>query len=272
MKLRHNKKRNTAFLYEVLVKQYTIASINKNKELMSEIKNTIVTFFAKGRPLYGELSLYKTLAETNGVDSYTAKRLLEEAQADHKKLDHRTIFNEQTKVINWINKNVGRDAFSMFVPNYKSLATISQFFGDTSGPKERVLLEKRVYVQLVGKPQVIAETKMEPMDNLVYKTVIKNFNEKYDDALTENQKHLIQHFVHSFQDQGIGFVSYVGQELDRIKAIVEGFDGDEGMKNKMGQVTEMINTFRNRPIDKEMLEKVLKLQTLAEEIQNGDHD
>jgi hypothetical protein len=40
----------------------------------------------------------------------------------------------------------------------------------------------------------------------------------------------------------------------------------------MGQVTEMINTFRNRPIDKEMLEKVLKLQTLAEEIQNGDHD
>ncbi len=33
----------------------------------------------------------------------------------YQKLDLKTLFNEQTKLINWINKNVGQDAFDTFV-------------------------------------------------------------------------------------------------------------------------------------------------------------
>ena len=37
MKLKHNKKRNTAFLYESLIKEMTKAVVDKNKELKNEI-------------------------------------------------------------------------------------------------------------------------------------------------------------------------------------------------------------------------------------------
>ena len=272
MKLRHNKKRNTAFLYEVLVKKYTVASINKDAALMSEIKDTIRSFFSKGKTLNTELSLYRTLSETAGVDTYTAKRLLEETRTRYQSLDQREIFNEQTKLISWINKNVGRDSYNAFISNYKTLATISQYFDTKTAIKESVAMEKKLITTLIAKPEVVAESNMEPMDNLVYKTVIKNFNEKYSQSLSENQKNLIQHFVFSFQDEGIGFVSYVNEEVTRIKNIVESYEGDDAVETRMESVLGLIESFKTRPIDKDMLEKVLKLQSLAEEIENGDHD
>ena len=45
MRLRHNKKRNTAFLYEMLVKHCAIYSLKKDKEMVAEIKNTIRKYF-----------------------------------------------------------------------------------------------------------------------------------------------------------------------------------------------------------------------------------
>ena len=273
MKLKHNKKRNTAFLYEMLIKHYTIASINKDKEMMMEIKNVIRSFFSKGKPLSKELTLFRNITETNGADSYTAKRLFEETVKEHEELDGLQIFNEQTKLINWINKNIGQDSFNIFMPNYKSLASIAQIFDDKNTTREKIILEKKVISMMMSKPQIIKEMKLEPMDNLVYKTVVKNFNNKYADTLLEEQKKLLQHFVLSFQDEGIGFVSYVNGEISRIKEALENYSGSTETKEKMNLVLEMVNDFRNRPIDREMLEKVMKLQGLAKEITNdGNND
>jgi hypothetical protein len=120
MKLKHNKKRNTAFLYEALVKELTKSIVHGNKELKEELMLTMKEYFAPGKPLRNELDLIKALSETKHLDLFTAERLLNETKAEYSKLNKKQIFNEQSAMISRINKVIGTDVFSNFVPNYNS--------------------------------------------------------------------------------------------------------------------------------------------------------
>ena len=44
MRLKHNKKRNTAFVYEALIRELTTSIIKKNKNLSIEVINFRIPF------------------------------------------------------------------------------------------------------------------------------------------------------------------------------------------------------------------------------------
>ena len=79
MKLKHNKKRNTAFLYEALVKELTKAVVNKDIKKKNALVSMLKENFSVGQVLQKELELIKTLSETKKVDMFTAERLLSES-------------------------------------------------------------------------------------------------------------------------------------------------------------------------------------------------
>ena len=66
MTMKHNKKRNTAFLYECLIKEMTKAIVRGKLQKKQQIVETLKRYFSKGTPLYNDLQLYKQLMETNG--------------------------------------------------------------------------------------------------------------------------------------------------------------------------------------------------------------
>ena len=76
MRVKHNKKRNTAFLYEVLVKNLTIATIKQDKDLVSEIKQQVLNFFGSSKLLGKELKAFRNIYESNKLDVYTAQRTI----------------------------------------------------------------------------------------------------------------------------------------------------------------------------------------------------
>ena len=45
MKMKHNKKRNTAILYEILTQQFTKAIVNKDVEKKNRIATTLKKYF-----------------------------------------------------------------------------------------------------------------------------------------------------------------------------------------------------------------------------------
>ena len=139
---KHNKKRNTAFIYEVLVREIIKQSINKNKEKRDIAISLVKESFKKDTEMRKELELYKTLMETNSLNERVAEKLMFEVTKQHRQLDQEKIFKEQSKAISSINKNISKDVFNNFVPNYKSLATIAQIFGQSANPKTKVILEK----------------------------------------------------------------------------------------------------------------------------------
>ena len=125
-KTRHNKKRNTAFLYEALVRELTKCIVSKDETRKSIVVSLVKEHFAKGTVLRSELDLYKTLYESEDLDATLCEKLLNEVKRGHDSLDKEQIFKEQTALINKINRLLSKNVFSNFVPNYKNLATIAQ--------------------------------------------------------------------------------------------------------------------------------------------------
>ena len=129
--MKHNKKRNTAFLYESLVKELTKTIVKQQEKRKQKILTIIKENFKKRSPLKEELDLYKSILENK--DKMTkdfTDRFLVETKKDYSSLDRKSVFNAQTKIITQINQQLGSDVFKNFVPNYKDIATVGAWFQD----------------------------------------------------------------------------------------------------------------------------------------------
>ena len=128
MRLKHNKKRNTAFIYEALIRELTKTIIkgdpNKRKKIVSIVKE----HFAKGTALSKELEIYKSLYETSNLDNNTAEKLMFEAKVAYATLNKKKVFDEQSDLIKKVNKSLAGSIFGNFVPNYRNLASLYTIF------------------------------------------------------------------------------------------------------------------------------------------------
>lgn len=269
--MKHNKKRNTAFLYEALVQELTKSVVEKNEERKQKIVSILKEHFSKGKILYAELSTYRTITEAKNLDIEMAKKLFFETRLDYESLPKDAIFRDQTRLINKINKKLGASVFSNFVRNYKDIASISQIFNNTVPAKQRVLLEQNIISEMSSETQEPA--KMLPIDNITYKTFINKFNEKYGNSLLEEQKDLLTNYLVSFSDNGISLKIYLNEELDRIREKVEicseikEIREDKQMLHKTNKILEKLELFKEKQFDQKMLGELLKIQHFVNEAQ-----
>ena len=271
-KTRHNKKRNTAFLFETLVKEMAKAVISRDEERQKTAAQIVKKHFAKGTALYEELQLYRAILETKETTEDIAKRVVLEATLRYNNVDHRQVFKEQSDLIRQINYNLGSDIYSNFVPNYKNIATVAQMFSNLTPVAEKVLLENKVVEFMVHKEEKIEEKTLEPIDNLVFKTFAKKFNEQYSEKLTNEQREVLTRFVYSMSDNGVSLKSYLNEEIGRLRGvIVESKElvevkSDEGMLSKTEKVVEFLDSLKDTPLNEAVIKKILKVQELAHEV------
>ena len=74
-KKKHNKKRNTAFLYEVLVREITKCVLEKDRERQAIALQICKEHFRKGTLLHQERELYSTILETTGLEKEVPKKI-----------------------------------------------------------------------------------------------------------------------------------------------------------------------------------------------------
>ena len=270
MKLIHNKKRNTAFLYESLVAELTKTTLNGDKAKQEEIVLILKEFFHKSKVLHKEMKLYKEVSDLRGTTKKVAARVFEEVKKSREKLDDREIFNEQTKLINRINKALGPKTFDNFVPNYKNLASVYQIFNSTTPIKSKVILENVLIDEMCASP--ITETVEKPkVSKAVYKIFTNKFNEKYS-SLLENQKTLLKLYIESVRDNGLELQSFINEELGDIKASIDSFSNtEEGkeLQESLSKFKKEVDSFKGMLITEEVITKLLKMQALVGEIKNG---
>ena len=144
MKLKHNKKRNSAILYEIIIKELTRSTVNEDLNKRQEIVNLIKKTFNKSTAMGKELELYRVLCEGEILSPPTAERLIYEARKVHSQIDSKQLFNEQTSLINSMNRLLSKSVFANFVPNYKTIASVYSIFQDALPVKDRVLLEENI--------------------------------------------------------------------------------------------------------------------------------
>ena len=112
---------------------------------------------------------------------------------------------------------------------------------------------------------------MKPIDNIVFKTFTSKFNEAYGEGLLSEQKELLNRYILSFSSD-TDMKIYLNEELGRLYvALQKALNTDEvksdgTMTESTNSVINMIEEFRNTPVDKNLVEKVLKIQNLVHEI------
>ena len=213
--------------------------------------------------------------ESDSLHPFIAEKIVHEAKQLHEELDKKKIFKEQSSLINKINKSISKDAFNIFIPNYKFLASIHQIFDKKVAVKTRVLMEGRIIKNMIGHKEKI-ETNMAPVDNLVFKTFVSKFNEKYADDLLDEQKNLLNKYIISFADNATDFKIYLNEELSRLKnKLSELHQGKElqtsdEIRDKLSHLDNVIEGFKDLEINKQLIERVLKIQGLVMELQKDD--
>jgi len=266
--MKHNKKRNTAFLYECLIKELTKAIVREDKKRQLITKKVLKEFFSKNSELRKELNLYNSLLDSKELNESFSKRLLEETKKDFYGLDRKKIFNSQTSLINIMNKNLGHNVFSNFIPNYKDIASVGLYFQNSKLPaKKRIMLESKL-ISYLGRKDIVL-TEMKHLDNLEYKTFVKKFNNAYDRTLRKEQKDLLTNYIVSFSDNGVGLKSFLNEEIGRLKnAVQQQILGgiNEANKENFKKVKVKLDNYAQTPINQQMVEEIFYIQDLIAEI------
>ena len=273
MKLKHNKKRNTAFLFESLVRELTKSIVFSKTEKTQKIKTIIKEHFQKGSILSRELDCFKALAETFELDTYTAEKLIFQAKKEHESLNDQEIFVEQSRLIKTINSQLSMDVYNNFVPNYRSYATIAQVFSKKTPVKQKVLMERQLLQTMTAPAKEKKDLK--PVDTLVLKTFASSFNDKYDTLLPE-QKILLNRFMTLNENSRADFSVYLLEELKRLEqAVTESLEmqdvkNDALMHEATMKVIKKIQSINLASISESSLMTVMKIQNLVREYSNDD--
>lgn len=267
-KFKHNKKRNSAFLYETLIQELTKCVLSKDAAKQKSITELIKESFSANTEMYKELKLYHAIMHTKSVESNIAEKILSEVKVRHSNIDKKQLISEQNKLTRHIRKSLSNEVFINFIPNYKDLASISQIFNNRVSVKSKVLLENELVQKMVSAGQ---EKKMVPVDNLVYKSFVSKFNEKYGDTLFEEQKILLNKFITSFDNNGLELKSHLNEEIGRLKKELQGslkteeIVADQEMSQGVKKVLDILEHYKSQPPNKEMVEEIIKIQALVKE-------
>jgi len=272
MKVKHNKKRNTAFLYESLITELTKAIVRGQEEKKQKVLETIKKYFNVDSPLKKELEIYKSVLEAEVMSPNLSQRFLFEVKKDFNNLDKKEIFNQQTALIKEINESYSNAVFSNFISNYKNIGSLYQYFNsEGANAKTRLILEQRV-VGMLASTKTEEKQEMKHIDSLEYKTFVNKFNETYDNTLRKEQKDLLTNYITSFSDNGLSLKSFLNEEVARLKEQVTKCSETDKIKNNKEfynntqRILEKLENYKKTPITEELVKEVFYIQDFVSEV------
>lgn len=201
--LKHSKYKNTAILFEMLVRKLTSETLTSDKTVTVEI---IKKYFGKNTVLSKELQLYNSLIKESFKSEAQTLEFIRSCKAAHNKLNKSTLRRQRYNLVKEISENFDFQKISKIrINNYKELASVYKIFeyNDSDNPKEileckNVIVEHMSSVKNVSDKKNIVLEKYKKHDKdvrlLAYKLLVDKFNKKYS-TLDENQKQVLNKYI-----------------------------------------------------------------------------
>jgi len=260
-KLKHSKYKNTAILFEMLVRKLTSETLSSNKTVTADL---IKKYFGKNTELSKELYLYNTLlkeqfkSEAQGLDYIRTVKL------SYAKLNQSALKRQRYNLVKEISeKFIFANMSKMHINNYKVLASVYMLFEYDETDNLKQLLEcKNVILQnnlITSRIKVIKDPLMEqyeaqPKDIrlLTYKLLVDKFNDKYA-GLDNSQKQLLNKYIVNVNDTE-ALKEYIQTVIPTIKKQLSEHVKhitDKVTKIKVEKLSEMLCTVENMKTIKE---------------------
>jgi hypothetical protein len=244
MQIKHSKYKNTGILFELLVRQIT-SDILDGKE--SPAKDILKKYFVKTE-LGREYKLYETLLKKTSLTEAKANIVISTLTESSKTLNRGVIKRQKYNLISEIQKHYDLNKFfNHKLPNYKVFAAFYTLLEITNvsnniNPEQTInnkvtILEHLTAAQIV--PNKVQDDVMEEFEKadkdvrlLAYRSLLENFNTKYDD-LNSNQKIILKEFITSI-DNTTRLREFYTDKINEIKLELTSLN-----KNVKNQVTQI---------------------------------
>lgn len=200
--MKHNKKRSSGIIYELLVRKMGSQLIDKDQEGCRKTVTLFENYFSSNCPIGLELDLFKIIKSTRGTSEQTARRVLGEVVREASKMDHRLLDIKKSNLIKEIHHSFGQEFFSKFrIPEYRLLASIQLFIdgcrpgGRLAENVQRIHIEDALVRYMTAVESVApAEPVVGEVDSLVARLAQRKFREKYGNSLNESQKRVLNEY------------------------------------------------------------------------------
>jgi hypothetical protein len=251
--LKHNKKRNVGLLNEFFARYMAKAIIEHRDADVKKAKELFAKHFHKGTDLHREFRIFSTLLETRLSSKEAAVSLLEQVKAACKIQSQAKIDLEKSALLHEINQHLGDPKFfDQEINSYRDYATIQVLLNHwrggvlTENLSEAAQLEDKLIQHLTAKGTTFEKKEVLQMtnadvDGLVVNIMTEKLNKKFNAALNENQKKLLQLYVFSKDDTQTKTALVGMLEEMRVKALsnIEAVLRGEDTKKVSGKLQEI---------------------------------
>ena len=276
-KLKHSKYKNTAILFEILVRKLTSESMTSDKSVTIDI---IKKYFGKNTELSKELQLYNSLVKEQFKSEAKAIDFMRSCKETHNKLNKGLIKRQRYNLVKEISQNFVFNKISKIrIQNYKQLASVFKLFeyNESSNPKQILECKDAIVDHLLisevkePKKDMIIETFKNQDKNvrlLTYKLLVDKFNNKYS-GLNESQKSLLNHYITNVNDTE-ALKEYIHKVIPQIKTKLKKHTKsitDKVTKIKIEKLSEMLcNVETIKTIKESHVLSLLRYFDLIEEL------
>ena len=276
--IKHNKVKNTAFLYECLTRQITsdvLSNVDPSPAL------AIVKEFFKPTTILGkELVLYKALTSKKLKNEGKINYLVDSVLRERKKLNYSEMRRAKYNLVKKITEKYElKDFFRTRISNYKDIASVYKLFEiqQNSNPFEEteirfVVMEnlKEKDVPKSNKQSVVEKFQKESKDLrlLSYKILVDKFNQKYSN-LNESQRDLLQAYINNISNTSTlkDFMSEQIQELKNKILKIHPKVNDKVVSIKLKECLNVLDTLnKGKIVNEKQLVTIMRFYTLLDEV------
>lgn len=221
----HNKKRNTALLYEFLIRTISSALVENDKRKSSAALRILKRHFRPGTQLYKEFRIFNALIKTTVSSESVTNTIMNEARAAVNQFDLAALDREKSLLIRNINHILRDDNFyDQPISEYRMYATIQTLLNEWRKPLGTADIESLARYEEQLRSWLLSEKKSvehavtddSPGESrLLMKVMMKKLNEKYSVALNAEQKEIIRSYAFSAANDD---QTTIRKKLEEIKA------------------------------------------------------
>jgi hypothetical protein len=288
MSLKHNKKRNAGLLNEFFARYMAKAIVEKRDGDLEKAKELFTKHFHQGTDLHRELKMFTALFETRLASRDAAVSLIQQVKQGCKLQSQAKIDLEKSALLHEINLYLDDpNFFDQEIPEYRDYATIQVLMNHWRGGlltehlSESAQLEDKLIQSITSKSDTKPKTNVlemtnQDVDGLVVNLMTEKLNKKYNTALNENQKKILQLYVFSKDDQEakttlVEFLEGMRQKV--LSGITRTIDTDKDIKSvesKLLEVKAMLQEdFRDTSkLNDQMVTFYMTVSKLEEELTN----
>ena len=284
MQIKHSKYKNTAILFEILVKQITADTLSgKDSKAVDILKK-----YFSNTELGKEYKLYETLTKSKNVSEGKATTIIDTILESSKKLNKNKLRKEKYNLVKEIKEDFNIDEiFNIRIKDYKvyaSIYTLLEIYGSGKNVNPQQIIDNKVTLleyltqSLVKSDEVKNDVLQEfasadkDIRILTYRILLDRFNEKYS-GLNSKQKTILKEYIESV-DSTSKLKDFYNDEILNIKQIIFNFSKkveNKPIKIKLQEVLKYIRVLdKNEKATEKHLVDLLQYHNLIDELKKAN--